>query len=307
MRALAVILVLIGAEPSLAAEVVIHDGASLTLGDARYRLHGIDAPELDQVCLDENGRVWPCGVQARERLKEAIGGRQVHCDDKGPDPGLPHRRRMGECRVLGVETTLHQWLVRQGWALNFEPYAKGLFKADEEQARVSLSGLWRGCFSTPQDFRLGNKGTANFLGASCAVLDDRKKRGLLFPDHPTMAPGCTIKGKFVLRAKITATEEFTTWRGAAAISAQSHQIAGSALKRTLRLPAFAGRCVRRIAKTANWVGQICRATLHRFERTISVEGGADAALAGKLIEIAGKCPVHRTLEAGAAVVTKVAG
>ena len=43
------------------------------------------------------------------------------------------------------------------------------------------------------------------------------------------------------------------------------------------------------------------------ERTISVEGGVDAALADKLIEIAGKCPVHRTLEAGAAAVTKVAG
>ena len=47
--------------------------------------------------------------------------------------------------------------------------------------------------------------------------------------------------------------------------------------------------------------------IDRFERTISVEGGVDAALADKLIEIAGKCPVHRTLEAGAAVVTKVAG
>ncbi len=46
--------------------------------------------------------------------------------------------------------------------------------------------------------------------------------------------------------------------------------------------------------------------IDRFERTISVEGGVDAALADKLIEIAGKCPVHRTLEAGAAVVTKVA-
>ena len=46
--------------------------------------------------------------------------------------------------------------------------------------------------------------------------------------------------------------------------------------------------------------------IDRFERVISVEGGVDAALAGKLVEIAGKCPVHRTLEAGAAVVTKVA-
>ncbi len=46
--------------------------------------------------------------------------------------------------------------------------------------------------------------------------------------------------------------------------------------------------------------------IDRFERIISVEGGADAALAGKLVEIAGKCPVHRTLESQAAVVTRVA-
>ena len=45
--------------------------------------------------------------------------------------------------------------------------------------------------------------------------------------------------------------------------------------------------------------------IDRFERVISVDGGVDAALATKLVEIASKCPVHRTLEAGAAVVTKV--
>jgi len=203
MWALAVILVLMGVEPSLAEEVIVHDGHSLTLGNARYRLHGIDAPELDQVCLDESGGVWACGIQARERLKEFIGGRQVHCDDKGPDPSLPQRRRIGECRVPGEEITLHQWLVRQGWALNFEPYAKGRYEAYQEQARVSLTGLWKGCFATPQDFRLGNKRKANLLGASCAALDDQRKRNLLFPDRPAMPPGCTIKGKFALRAQIT--------------------------------------------------------------------------------------------------------
>jgi putative redox protein len=45
--------------------------------------------------------------------------------------------------------------------------------------------------------------------------------------------------------------------------------------------------------------------IDRFERVISVEGGIDAATADKLIEIAGKCPVHRTLEVRSAVVTKV--
>jgi uncharacterized OsmC-like protein/alpha-beta hydrolase superfamily lysophospholipase len=45
--------------------------------------------------------------------------------------------------------------------------------------------------------------------------------------------------------------------------------------------------------------------IDRFERSIRVAGGADPALAEKLIEIANSCPVHRTLEAGAAVVTRV--
>jgi putative redox protein len=46
--------------------------------------------------------------------------------------------------------------------------------------------------------------------------------------------------------------------------------------------------------------------IDRFERVISVEGGVDTAMAAKLIEIAGKCPVHRTLEVRSAIVTKIA-
>jgi putative redox protein len=45
--------------------------------------------------------------------------------------------------------------------------------------------------------------------------------------------------------------------------------------------------------------------IDRFERVISVEGGVDAAMADKLIEIANRCPVHRTLESRSAVVTRV--
>jgi putative redox protein len=45
--------------------------------------------------------------------------------------------------------------------------------------------------------------------------------------------------------------------------------------------------------------------IDRFERVISVEGGVDPSTADKLIEIASRCPVHRTLEARSAVVTRV--
>lgn len=47
--------------------------------------------------------------------------------------------------------------------------------------------------------------------------------------------------------------------------------------------------------------------IDRFERVISVEGEVAPELQSKLAEIAGKCPVHRTLEAEAVVVTRIAG
>lgn len=43
----------------------------------------------------------------------------------------------------------------------------------------------------------------------------------------------------------------------------------------------------------------------RIERRITVAGGVDPETAAKLAEIADKCPVHRTLEAGPTVVTRV--
>ncbi len=46
--------------------------------------------------------------------------------------------------------------------------------------------------------------------------------------------------------------------------------------------------------------------IDRFERIISIEGELDDATSAKIVEIAGRCPVHRTLEGGSAVVTRVA-
>jgi len=40
-----------------------------------------------------------------------------------------------------------------------------------------------------------------------------------------------------------------------------------------------------------------------FTRQIALEGPLDAEQAARLLEIADKCPVHRTLEGGALVVT----
>src|SRR5258707_15583001 len=85
MRVFIAALLLAMAGPGLAAEIIVTDGDTLRLNQTNYRLDGVDAPEIDQLCLDERGDVGPCGVAARDRLSAYIGNRAVRCEDKGPD------------------------------------------------------------------------------------------------------------------------------------------------------------------------------------------------------------------------------
>ena len=56
MRALIAALLLAMVGPSLAAEIVVTDGDTFQLDRTIYRLDGIDAPEIDQTCLDHIAR-----------------------------------------------------------------------------------------------------------------------------------------------------------------------------------------------------------------------------------------------------------
>lgn len=195
------ILAIFAAGQSFAANPIARDGGTIELTDATYRLDGIDAPAFDQVCIDDHADTWACGVDARDQLAGLIGGREVHCDDLGTE-ATTKTRHIGICTVEGETISLNQLLVRQGFALNFEPSAKGRFREDEAGAKDNRRGLWKGCFAAPQEFRGGKKDGA-LLGGSCRADKDREIREVLFPEYPTMPSGCSIKGKFALRARVT--------------------------------------------------------------------------------------------------------
>jgi endonuclease YncB( thermonuclease family) len=175
------------------AAALADDADTLTIGDKRFRLDGIDAPEIDQTCLDGRGQLYPCGRWALEAIDAFSAGRPAACQDIGADPAHP-KRRIGQCYI--EKTYLNRWLVQQGWALNFEPYAKGRFQRDEAQARTAQLGLWQGCFVRPRDFRRWNKHRAELLGPHCP----EGARGKLFPADAGMPEGCEIKAKYALRA-----------------------------------------------------------------------------------------------------------
>jgi endonuclease YncB( thermonuclease family) len=163
------------------------DGDTIALGNIRLRLRGVDAPETDQVCLDAVGRRWTCGIDARDRLKEHIGGRELSCVGGDKDR---YGRTLAVCSA-GAED-INAWLVREGWALAYVQYSRA-YVADQSAARDGRKGLWVGAFIAPWDWRHRSKQTV-ILGALSVPISAQAE--LLAPASSAGAPSpdCTIKG-----------------------------------------------------------------------------------------------------------------
>jgi endonuclease YncB( thermonuclease family) len=184
-----------------AATATARDGGTIQVGNVIYRLDGIDAPELDQTCIDDHADPWACGLEARDRLSALIGGREVRCETSGTKPS-DKKRRLGLCTVVGESRNLNQLMVREGFGLMSDPAGNNRLKEEQATAKDKRQGLWKGCFVAPQEFRRGRKG-GPLLGEACRVDKDREIRAVLFPSDNPMPPGCSIKGKFAVRARVT--------------------------------------------------------------------------------------------------------
>lgn len=202
---LLLLLLLCVAGPAVAAEVVVRDGDTLQVGATVYRLAGVDAPEIDQPCLDEHADGWTCGVEARERLAKLVNRRDVRCEDVGEDRTFK-TRRAGLCTVAGETTSLNRQMIDLGYGIGTEPAPKAGAKADFRAAATTAMeaklGLWRGCFVAPGDFRSG-AADGMLLGASCPTDKEKALRAALFPDELPKPSGCNIRAKQVRRAKLT--------------------------------------------------------------------------------------------------------
>jgi endonuclease YncB( thermonuclease family) len=199
MRSLIVWFALVAMGTCADAATIITDVNTLISNDVIFRLDGIEGPQTDQVCLDDKGAKWLCGIAARDGLREWVGARTVRCDDKGPDRAFK-KRQIGVCRVGDEKTSLNQWLVREGWAL--PTVSKNRLPADQDSARDNRKGLWKGCFVSPEALRRLTISTAKLLGAACPKSNSWPVREMLFPDSPAMPAGCPIKGRAALRAQV---------------------------------------------------------------------------------------------------------
>lgn len=132
--------------------VQLSDGDSFRLGDMRYRLHGIDAPELHQDCKDAQGKDWPCGIKARSELRRLIGTYPVECKAVTVDR---FGRVVATCTAGGKD--LAEEMVRSGYATVFtRPGFSSPYDKAQAQARTEKRGIWAGSFDVPSDWRRAN-------------------------------------------------------------------------------------------------------------------------------------------------------
>ncbi len=130
----------------LLKNIRIVDGDTIHIDKIKYRLHGIDAPEMKQLCKI-NGKSYQCGVKSKEFLVSLIGDKQVRCVQKDIDR---YKRIVAECFVNNIN--INKELVKSGWALAYKDYSKD-YVADEHFAQENALGMWKGTFIKPKKWR----------------------------------------------------------------------------------------------------------------------------------------------------------
>jgi endonuclease YncB( thermonuclease family) len=140
---------------------VVLDGDSLRIGTEEVRLLAIDAPEMAQKC-GEAGREWPCGIAARRRVTEIIGGKAVMCSAGPGDVRDLYGRFLGFCTTADG-LNINAEMVRSGYARAFTRYNAGqpyqaAYEAAEAEARQLRRGIWSGPHQAPWDFRAMKRG-----------------------------------------------------------------------------------------------------------------------------------------------------
>jgi endonuclease YncB( thermonuclease family) len=165
----------------------IREGDQIQIGNSKIRLGGIDAPSVDQLCLNNAGERWTCGAAARDELIKHVGNKSWTCHVVQTDR---RGRQVSRCEVDGED--IQKWMVKSGWALSYVRFSHD-YDADEKAARDAKAGMWQGAFIAPWDWRVRNKKTS-ILGA--AKAPDNANTILLASASGSVAPSpdCTIKG-----------------------------------------------------------------------------------------------------------------
>jgi endonuclease YncB( thermonuclease family) len=132
---------------ALTGPLRVIDGDTFDVGTTRVRLHGVDAPETAQTCLEADGTEWHCGTWATDEARVLWDGRDADCEVLETDR---YGRAVSRCMVDGEDVGAA--LVSRGLAMAYVAYSED-YLPQQRQAEAQGAGLWRGTFQPPWEWR----------------------------------------------------------------------------------------------------------------------------------------------------------
>lgn len=119
---------------NIADQASVIDGDTIEIHGQRIRLWGIDAPESDQLCRNDDSDLYQCGRAAATALAGLFCAirRPVTCAPTGEDQ---YGRTVAVCALGTPGPDIGQWLVANGFALDWPQYSSGKYSEPQQQAQ----------------------------------------------------------------------------------------------------------------------------------------------------------------------------
>ena len=142
---------------SIVEEVIVTDGDTIKIRKEKIRLFGIDAPEMKQICNDENNNPYACGHVSKKFLSDLLyiqnSGKQVYCYYSERDK---YKRTIGDCYIgANNKIGINYSMVFYGQAVAYTRYSEKYLDAQDDAKSFKL-GLWPGTFVLPEEWRKNN-------------------------------------------------------------------------------------------------------------------------------------------------------
>ena len=171
--------------PSGIARVI--DGDTISIGEVRIRLEGIDAPEAGQTCQGRGGVSWPCG-SGRRRRRWRSSSPADRCAATGAAP-TSTAARWRVCFVRGRDVNAE--MVRQGYAWAFVKYSIELREGGSRRQGRAAAASGRARPRPPGTIASGTGTRAETQAPNgCAIKGNITKSGRIYhmPWSPWYAP-----------------------------------------------------------------------------------------------------------------------
>lgn len=127
---------------------IVVDGDTIKANGLRYRLLGVDTPEMNQQCKME-GICFDCGKAAKAFTEEYVTKHDIHCAGDKKDR---YGRLLAICYDQQQQGSLNEALVAAGYGFVDPRYSK-LYQSEQEEAKASKRGLWASDFHFPWEWR----------------------------------------------------------------------------------------------------------------------------------------------------------